>query len=309
MQKSCARVAGLLVAGTVGMLLATSALAQATRTWVSGVGDDVNPCSRTAPCKTFAGAISKTAAGGEINALDPGGFGAVTITKAMTINGGPGIAGVLVSGTNGITVSAGASDVVTLKGLDIDGVGLGLSGIVFNTGKTLNVEDCLIYGFTQQGIDFKPQVNSDLFVSRTTIRKNAGGGIDIVPNGALAVGFAALVDVHLENNMRGVRAQDGSTVTITRSVASGNDNNGFTGVSTSRPVTVSVDNSMATLNGGSGISSSGAQSTVRISASLITDNSGGGLNVLGGGAIVSFGNNRVAGNGTNGAPTLTVPAM
>src|SRR5476649_1636284 len=80
------------------------AYAQATRTWVSGVGDDANPCSRTAPCKTFAGAISKTAPSGEINVLDPGGFGALTITKAITIDGGPNIAGVLVSGTNGFLV-------------------------------------------------------------------------------------------------------------------------------------------------------------------------------------------------------------
>src|SRR5207247_3703656 len=84
--------------------------AQATRTWVSGVGDDANPCSRTAPCRTFAGAISKTAAGGEINALDPGGFGAVTITKSIIIDGGNMLAGVLVSGTNGIVVSAAPTD-------------------------------------------------------------------------------------------------------------------------------------------------------------------------------------------------------
>src|SRR5437867_9427866 len=102
---------------------ASMAQAQATRTWVSGVGDDANPCSRTAPCKTFAGAISKTAAKGEINALDPGGFGGVTITKAITIDGGGHIAGVLVSGTNGIVVNAGVNDVITLRGLDINGIG------------------------------------------------------------------------------------------------------------------------------------------------------------------------------------------
>src|SRR5437899_9623964 len=97
------------------------AAAQATRTWVSGVGDDANPCSRTAPCKTFAGAISKTAVSGEIDVLDPGGFGAVTITKAITIDGGHNLSGVLVSGTNGIIVAAGSTDVVTLRNLDIDG--------------------------------------------------------------------------------------------------------------------------------------------------------------------------------------------
>src|SRR5436853_4753463 len=110
-------VLGVLVFGTAIMY------GQASRTWVSGVGDDANPCSRTAPCKTFAGAISKTAAGGEIDALDPGGFGAVTITKAITIDGGGGqVASVLVSGTNGIVVQAGSSDVVILRNLRLNGL-------------------------------------------------------------------------------------------------------------------------------------------------------------------------------------------
>src|SRR5437764_14094234 len=140
---------GVLVLGTAMMS------AQATRTWVSGVGDDANPCSRTAPCKTFAGAISKTAPGGEIDALDPGGFGAVTITKAITIDGGGGqVASVLVSGTNGIVVQANAStDVVILRNLRINGIGSGLNGIRFLSGKDLNVENCYIFGFTQNGID------------------------------------------------------------------------------------------------------------------------------------------------------------
>src|SRR3954463_1024618 len=107
------------------LLAAAPAHAQATRTWVSGVGDDANPCSRTAPCKTFAGAISKTAALGEINCLDPGGFGGVTITKAITIDCRDTFGSVLVSGTNAIIVAAGASDVVTLRNLDIHGVGTG----------------------------------------------------------------------------------------------------------------------------------------------------------------------------------------
>src|SRR5512140_2910805 len=107
----------------LALACASFAGAQATRTWVSGVGDDANPCSRTAPCKTFAGSISKTAPGGEINCLDPGGFGAVTITKSITIAcDGTGTAGVLVSGTNAIVISAAASDIVTLRGLDIEGL-------------------------------------------------------------------------------------------------------------------------------------------------------------------------------------------
>src|SRR5215470_2913793 len=104
------------------VLYADPANAQASRTWVSGVGDDANPCSRTAPCKTFAGAITKTATNGEINVLDPGGFGAVTITKPITISSDGPTAGVLVSGTNGIVVSLGTPGTVNLRGLDIDGI-------------------------------------------------------------------------------------------------------------------------------------------------------------------------------------------
>src|SRR5436853_4497805 len=116
---------------------ATAAQAQATRTWVSGVGDDVNPCSRTAPCKTFAGAISKTAAGGEIDCLDPGGFGTVTITKSILIDGthGAGFGSILASGTNGVNVNDSASGspntiVVRLHSLSINGAGttLGING-------------------------------------------------------------------------------------------------------------------------------------------------------------------------------------
>src|SRR5438034_3458914 len=113
----------LSVAATllVIFLWSSDAQAQATRTWVSGVGDDANPCSRTAPCKTFAGAISKTAAGGEINALDPGGFGVLTITKSITIDGGATLAGVLATGTNGFVINAGPTDIVVLRNLDING--------------------------------------------------------------------------------------------------------------------------------------------------------------------------------------------
>ena len=127
-----AKIAPLLSAlgCLVALLYAAPAQAQ-TRTWVSGVGNDANPCSRTAPCKTFAGAISKTAASGEINCLDPGGFGAVTITKAMTIACEGVTAGVLVSGTNAIIVSAGPSDQVTLRGLDINGTGTGSTASAF----------------------------------------------------------------------------------------------------------------------------------------------------------------------------------
>src|ERR1700736_4444847 len=112
----------LFVGFLASFLASAPAHAQATRTWVSGVGDDANPCSRTAPCKTFAGAISKTAVAGEIDCLDPGGFGAVTITKSITLSCEMGTAGVLVSGTNGIIINAAVTDTVFLRGLDFEGI-------------------------------------------------------------------------------------------------------------------------------------------------------------------------------------------
>jgi len=181
----------------VASLLSSAAQAQATRTWVSGVGDDANPCSRTAPCKTFAGAISKTAPRGEINALDPGGFGAVTITKAITIDGGGGqIAGVLVSGTNGIVVSAGPTDVVALRNLDINGIGTGLNGIRYLSGAALHVENCYIYGFTQDGINVATSgANTELFVNDTFVINN-GNGVQIAPSAGNVRSMLAHVRAH-----------------------------------------------------------------------------------------------------------------
>src|SRR5919112_1015185 len=140
-------------------LASSSANAQATRTWVSGVGDDVNPCSRTAPCKTYAGAISKTATNGEISTLDPGGFGAVTITKGITIDGtaGQGFGSILAAGTNGVVVNDSLTGspgtiIVNLRNLSINGAAStnassGLVGILITSAKTVHVENCVIQGF------------------------------------------------------------------------------------------------------------------------------------------------------------------
>src|SRR2546427_5594302 len=139
---------GCLAVWFVAVVVST-AHAQATRTWVSGVGDDANPCSRTAPCKTFAGAISKTATAGEINTLDAGGFGGVTITKSITIDGIASLSGVLVSGTNAIIVSATSGSVVILRNLDINGLGTSVSGIhiVAAGAGDVHVEHCQNYRF------------------------------------------------------------------------------------------------------------------------------------------------------------------
>jgi hypothetical protein len=171
---------GILVAA----LNAAPASAQATRTWVSGVGDDANPCSRTAPCKTFAGAISKTAGGGEINVLDPGGFGAVTIGKSLTIRS-TFEAGVLVSGTNGIVISATAADNVILEGLDFEGLGTGLNGItVTGNLKSLVVVRCSINRFTQNGINFVSLTNGGRLTVTNSVITNNNNGVNVQNGGA-----------------------------------------------------------------------------------------------------------------------------
>jgi len=156
------------------LLVASSASAQATRTWVSGVGDDANPCSRTAPCKTFAGAISKTAAAGEINVLDPGGFGAVTITKSIRIISDHIEAGVLVSGTNGIIVNVAPTDNVLLDGLDIEGLGTGLNGVHIVGGGSVTIRRTSINNFMGNGVNLVGTANAKVLVQDCFISNNGG---------------------------------------------------------------------------------------------------------------------------------------
>ncbi len=179
-----------------------TANAQATRTWVSGVGDDANPCSRTAPCKTFAGAISKTAASGEIDCLDPGGFGAVTITKAITIDCTAAglIGGVLVSGTNGIVVQAASTDRVALIGLDIDGLTTGLNGVLVNSANHVTITDSIIYGFTTNGVFVDPSSGGvDVDIVRTKIYDNQGNGVNYKPTGGASI-RGSIKDSVMSNN-------------------------------------------------------------------------------------------------------------
>lgn len=178
------------------ILYATPAQAQATRTWVSGVGDDVNPCSRTAPCKTFPGAISKTATGGEINVLDPGGFGTVTITKAISIKSDHIEAGVLAAGVNGIIISStipvGAK--VLLQGLDIDGVNQsptpGLNGVQILGAAKVTIQDCSIRNFSQNGVNINGPAGTRVMILDSTIFGNNNGiGIASNPAGVSNVGI------------------------------------------------------------------------------------------------------------------------
>jgi|RhiMetdeSRZDD1v2_1073273.scaffolds.fasta_scaffold372387_1 hypothetical protein len=291
-------LAAILFLGSV-----TVAQAQATRTWVSGVGDDVNPCSRTAPCKTFAGAISKTAAGGEINAIDPGGYGAVTITKSITIDGGGTFASILAAGTNGIIVNAAASDIVTIRNVSIDGANTGINGIRFLAGGALHIEKCEIFGFAGRGIDAEPAGGSTMYVLDTVLRNNDGGGILIKPGVYLGT---SLDKVRLDGNFYGVRAENNANVTIRDSIAAGNSTHGFHAFSTGAGILINLENSTATNNGGGGVTTSGAAAGISISNSTIMSNAQG-INTSAGGSVYSFGNNRIIGNGTDGAPTFAWP--
>ncbi len=188
-----------LVSAIFLALLALPANAQATRTWVSGVGDDANPCSRTAPCKTFPGAISKTAAGGEINCIDPGGFGTLTITKAISIIcGESGEAGVLAStGVPGITVAAGVTDKVVLQGLDIQGIPSGTNGVNFVSGLEVDIIKCTIQGFTTGVNVTSNTTGARVFIKDSVIAFN-GGGVNVQGNGVGNV--ASVYNTLVESN-------------------------------------------------------------------------------------------------------------
>jgi hypothetical protein len=316
------RVRILVVLGAMfALFLQTpSAQAQATRTWVSGVGDDANPCSRTAPCKTFAGAISKTAAGGEINCLDPGGFGALTITKAISVACESLEAGVLVSGTNGIVVSAGPADVVVLRGLDIEGLGTGLDGIKFNSGAALHVEKCVIRGFLGSpgnGIHFAPTGTSRLFVRDTAITDNSkaatSAAILVQPTGG-GTAFGVIDGVSMLNNGNGLFV-DGTLATgslmdivLRNSVASSNTTAGVNVVSAAgnEPVRVIVDHSAAATNFVC-ISSSGQGADVTLAYSEVSGNNTG-ITFTAPGQLRSYQTNQLRGNSvTNGTPSSTMP--
>lgn len=282
------------------VVAATSMLsAQASRTWVSGVGDDANPCSRTAPCKTFAGAISKTAAGGEIDALDPAGYGAVTITKAITIDGGGGqVASVLVSGTNGIVVQANAStDVVILRNLRVNGIGTGLNGIQFLSGKALGVENCVVFGFTQNGINIASS-GGRVWVTNSDVTNNAGHGVSVVSTAATSV---SIDHSHFELNNFGVLAGSNSKVTVTNSSSSLNAF-GFVAQPAAGTGELDIQNSTASLNTNTGVFSGGGAgiATTRIANVSMFGNTVAGIVAASNGTVQSYLNNF---NSSGGAPS------
>jgi len=308
-------VAVTLAAAALALCLPSApAFAQATRTWVSGVGDDANPCSRTAPCKTFAGAISKTAPGGEIDALDPGGYGSVTITKSITLDGGGGqVASILSSGVNGIVIQAGATDVVIIRNLRINGAGptLGTNGIRFIAGAMLKIEKTDIFNFSQNCIDLEPNTTSRVFVFETYV-ENCGGntatnaGMLVKPNSGASMNVTA-------DRFRSALSSSGifmdqsggggaSNLSVTNSVLAGAPNNGIAVNSNGAAFSAIVTGSALVNNGNTGAATNGTGAKLALGGNTIFGNVTG----VSGTGVVSFKNNQIFGNTNDGTPLTAV---
>ena len=300
------------------MLAAVPAHAQATRTWVSGVGDDVNPCSRTAPCKTFAGAISKTAAGGEINCLDPGGFGTVTITKSITIDCGGTFGSILASGVNGVNVNDSASGTpntikVTLRGLFINGAGTGTVGVNYASGAQVHLDNVRIFGFpsgSAQGVRMTSAGTggNDLFINDSIIEDN-GTGIFLDPAGGSAQVSLNRVQIY-RNSSDGLVANGSAAgaifAGITDSVSNLNGGSGFKAQGGGALVVLDVQRSAGNNNGAGGFTADGSNAQIFIGNSMATANTTG-FSQLNGGQIRSYVNNAVDNNSNDGG--ATAPAL
>jgi hypothetical protein len=274
------------------------AQAQATRTWVSGVGNDGNPCSRTSPCLTWAGAIAQTAAGGEIDALDPGGFGAVTITKAITLDGGGGqVASVLAAGGSvGIDVQAGPNDVVIIRNLRINGLlqtaSPGLYGIYFHSGAVLSVENCTIFGFPT-GIYASTLGNATLNVTNSNLTNNSTG---IYMVSVFSGNLYGSIDHTTIQKMSGdgiFAANDGGGGSVILTVTNSNILNAAAyGVYAYNGAVLDIDTSSVT-NNNTALATAGG--FIRISRNVIYDNNTNFT--IAGGTIATSGDNYVAVNG------------
>lgn len=275
--------------------LAAFANAQATRTWISGVGDDANPCSRTAPCKTYQGTISKTASNGEINSIDPGGFGGVTITKSITLDGSPFMAGVLVSGSNGIIINATGAQ-VTLRNLVIDGLTTGINGIRIINAEAVFVENCQIFGFSR-GISDE-RISGELSVSNSVIKNNSQTNA-YLGTGSAVKALYENVQIKSGGNF-GMWFSSGQVI-IRNCVVSANVDTGILSEGTAE---VEVDGGTISQNQ-FGVGTGSGSPTVRVGHASITQNKIG-ISIAGG-RIDSYGNNRVEGN-TSGSdnPTSTL---
>jgi hypothetical protein len=290
------------------LLFSSVAQAQATRTWVSGVGDDANPCSRTAPCKTFAGAISKTAAGGEINCLDPAGFGAVTITKSIMIECRHTVGGILAASVNGVIINALTTDKIILRGLDIDGAGGagGLDGVRFLAGGSLRLEDSTINNMTNGiNVALNQAAAAEVYVTRSYIRNNSNVGI-FVSNAGAGVVHTKVDESSVDNNVFGIIGRNNTRATLRASTFSGNSTTGVLSEVTAGVVTseINVDSCVITGNGtglSSGTSASANLGNLRVSNSTISAN-GTGV-TAGNGQALTFCDNKLLGNTAAGAFT------
>ena len=291
----------------VPLMAAAPANAQATRTWVSGVGDDANPCSRTAPCKTFAGAISKTAAAGEINCLDSAGFGAVTITKAISIICNGVIGGILSAGTTGVIVNALTSDEIILKGLDINGVNTGINGIRVLAAGAVTIEDCTIANTAGWGIQISPSTATSFQVTRVTVTNHVLGGMQVRP--AVAAGSATGVVTGLiayKNPGKGMELDGngaGASNTVVHSSVFNKNDIGISLTTGATAIAAMVTDTVLMSNSTAGISAS-ANTFARLGRNEITGN---GLGISG--TVSSFGTNQLRGNATDGTLTLLAPAL
>jgi Right handed beta helix region len=276
----------ILAITVFSLAISSVAQAQATRTWVSGVGDDANPCSRTAPCKTFAGAISKTAPCGEISVLDPGGFGAVTITKAITIDGDGTLAGILSANVNAIIVNAGAADVVIIRGISINGACSGIDAIKLFGAKHLHVENCTIYDFPSAssfGIEGVNAAASEISVVNTSFT-NVNIGIRV---GNVAGNSASISNCRIQRGTFGVDVLGGNA-TVSNSVISHQTTDGL--VAENAGTLNSVGN--VVVNNGIGINAFSSGSIINIANSDVLNNSTG-VQVAAGGVCTRFQNNRI----------------
>jgi hypothetical protein len=303
---------GLMVLLAVAVIGPPMAVGQATRTWVSGVGDDANPCSRTAPCKTFAGAISKTANGGEINCLDPGGFGGVTITKSLTIKCQYTEGGVLVSGTNAIVINAAATDRVTLRGLDINGIGIGpqasLVGIKVIAAGTVQIFDTEIYRF-KAGIDVASTTASAtrVYIYNSHIHDN-GVGVIVAPgnNSATAGNFATIRSSQIVDNrcnlVVAAFGTNGSTPDANTDCGAATN---LSGINQLAVMSVFDSGIADALNTAALAKGSITKAILRLGSNAVTG-SVNGVVLQDGAAFVSFGDNDINGNGPSAAPTTVV---
>jgi len=288
-----------LTATVFVLAFAATASAQATRTWVSGVGDDANPCSRTAPCKTFAGAISKTAAGGEISVLDPGGFGAVTITKSITINGEGTLAGILSSGTTGIIVNALSTDKIYLRYLTINGGGSGLNGIRVMSASNVTVDHCAIYNMgaaiTNNGIIVQNTTGTtELLVTDSLIRNVGGMGIIGTSTAPGAANIVVERSNITDNIASGVNCDQNAKIVISDTNISHNASAGVYAEKTT--CEIFVYNSTLAKNAHGVFAGDGGGGTVRLYGTTITGNTTNGIFIQAPAVVSTHTNNAIISN-------------